>query len=141
MLLPVAFQQVAVAGEYAAGRATATTALDMARRCGEPDVVPLALNLVGRSLLREGRVAEGMAALDEAMVEVVTGGVSAPVAGAVYCSLIEACEEIAEVRRAREWTDALTRWCDRHGEWSPSPVSAWSIGPTSSSCVESGPTR
>ena len=38
-------------------------------------------------------MAEGLAALDEAMVEVLTGAVSAPVAGAVYCSLIEACDE------------------------------------------------
>ena len=112
LLLPVAFQQVAVAGEYAGGRATATRAVDIARRCGECDVIPLALNLVGRSLLMEGRVAEGMAALDEAMLEVVTGGVSAPVAGSVYCSLIEACEQIADLRRAQEWTDALSRWCD-----------------------------
>jgi DNA-binding CsgD family transcriptional regulator/tetratricopeptide (TPR) repeat protein len=112
LLLPVAFEQVAVAGQYAVGRATATTALDIARGCGETDAVALALNLVGRSFLREGRVAEGLTALDEAMVEVVTGAVSAPVAGAVYCSLIEACEEISELRRAREWTDALSQWCD-----------------------------
>jgi len=115
MLLPVAFQQVAVAGEYAAGRATATTALELARRVVEPDIVPLALNLVGRSLVTEGRVAEGLAALDEAMVEVVNGEVSPAVAGTVYCSLIAACEDIAEVRRAQEWTDVLTRWCDRQG--------------------------
>jgi DNA-binding NarL/FixJ family response regulator len=57
-----------------------------------------------------------MALLDEAMVAVVSGELSPIVAGTVYCSLIEACEEIAEWRRASEWTDALTRWCDRqHG--------------------------
>ncbi len=87
-------------------------ALGMARECGDTDAVALSLTLVGRSFLREGRVSEGLAALDEAMLEVVTGSVSAPVAGSVYCSLIEACEEISELRRAREWTDALTRWCD-----------------------------
>lgn len=54
-----------------------------------------------------------MGLLDEAMVAVVSGELSPVVAGAVYCSLIEACEEIAEWRRAREWTDALARWCDR----------------------------
>ena len=45
LLLPVAFEQVAVAGEYALGRATATKALTSAR-CGETDAVALALNLV-----------------------------------------------------------------------------------------------
>jgi DNA-binding NarL/FixJ family response regulator len=113
LLLPIAFQQGAVAGEYAAARSTATRVIDMARRCGEADAVALALTVVGRSFLREDRVTEGMAALDEAMVEVVAGGVSAPVAGSVYCALVAACEEIAEVRRAAEWTAALSRWCDR----------------------------
>jgi DNA-binding NarL/FixJ family response regulator len=113
LLLPLAFQLGAIAGEYAAARAMATTAIDIARRCGEPDVVALALNVIGRAFLQEDRVAEGMAALDEAMVEVLSGGVSAPVAGTVYCGLIGACEQIAELRRAGEWTDALSRWCDR----------------------------
>ncbi|MFQ5425448.1 MAG: LuxR C-terminal-related transcriptional regulator [Gaiellales bacterium] len=27
--------------------------------------------------------------------------------------MIEACHEVYELRRAREWTDALTRWCSR----------------------------
>ena len=37
-------------------------------------------------------------------------------AGTVYCSLIEACHEIYELRRAHEWTEALNAWCARnHG--------------------------
>jgi DNA-binding NarL/FixJ family response regulator len=112
LLLPTAFQQVAVDGDHAGGRRTAARAAEIGRRCGDPDVVALALNLEGRALLREGRAGEGMGALDEAMVAVVAGEVTAPVAGSVYCSLIEACEEISDVRRAREWTAALTQWCD-----------------------------
>jgi DNA-binding NarL/FixJ family response regulator len=54
-----------------------------------------------------------MALLDEAMVSVVSGELLPTVAGTVYCSLIEACEEISELQRAQEWTDALTRWCER----------------------------
>ena len=33
-------------------------------------------------------------------------------AGQVYCSLIEACQEISDFGRAAEWTTALTTWCD-----------------------------
>jgi len=116
VLLPRAFQQAAIAGDYAGGRATAARAAELGRRFGDRDVVALALNIEGRTFLAEGRVREGLAALDEAMVAVVAGEVTAPAAGTVYCSVIEACEEISELRRAHEWTAALTQWCDRqHG--------------------------
>ena len=34
------------------------------------------------------------------------------IAGVVYCGVIACCEEAFEPRRAREWTDALSRWCE-----------------------------
>jgi DNA-binding CsgD family transcriptional regulator len=116
VLLPRAFQQAALLGDHAGGRATAARAADVGRRFGDRDVVAMALNIEGRAWLAEGCVREGLAALDEAMVAVVAGEVTAPAAGTVYCSVIEACEEISELRRAHEWTAALTQWCDRqHG--------------------------
>ena len=81
VLLPRAFQQVAIIGDYAGGQETAARAADIGRRFGDLDVVALALTLEGRALLRQGRASEGLGLLDEAMVSVVTGEVTAPVAG------------------------------------------------------------
>ena len=41
----------------------------------------------------------------------MAGELSPIVAGAVYCGVIELCHEVAELRRAQEWTEALTAWC------------------------------
>jgi len=50
--------------------------------------------------------------LDEAMVGISAGEVSPIFAGNVYCSMIEACQELSDFSRAASWTIALTKWCD-----------------------------
>ena len=112
MLIPVAFQHV-VAGDYTGAQRAAGRAAAIGRRAADADLVAFALVLHGRAMVREGRVGEGLALLDEAMVAVVAGELSPPVAGTVYCSMIDACQEISEWRRAHEWTAALTAWCEK----------------------------
>jgi len=65
----------------------------------------------GRALVRLGRVEEGVALLDEAMAAVTAGDVSPLIVGVIYCSVIDACQEIFDLRRAHEWTGAFTDWC------------------------------
>ena len=81
------------------------------RQFADSDLVALALQGQGRSLIRQGDIARGVALLDEAMVAVTAGEVSALTAGGVYCSVLDACGEIFDLRRAQEWTSALERWC------------------------------
>ena len=112
MLLPVALQHEA-AGDYEGAAATAATAAEAGERFGDRDLFALAAHVQGTLLVTDGHVREGLCVLDEAMVAVTAGEVSPIVAGIVYCGVILACEEIYEVRRAREWTSALTRWCEQ----------------------------
>src|SRR5207249_8120762 len=77
------------------------------------DLFALAVHVQGAVVAKSGRVAEGLGLLDEAMVAVTAGEVSPVVSGIVYCGVILACEEVYELRRAQEWTAALTRWCEQ----------------------------
>jgi len=99
-------------GDFAAVAGCAADITAYGRRFAEPNLLAMGLNSQGRVLLYQGAVPEGFALLDEAMVGVTAGEVSAPFAGEIYCSLIEACQEVGDLGRAAEWTSALTHWCD-----------------------------
>jgi DNA-binding CsgD family transcriptional regulator len=110
LLIPTAIQRV-VQGDPAAGHAIFSQAADIARRFSDRDLMSSACHGRGRALIRLGRISEGVALLDEAMVAVVAGEVSPAFAGDVYCSVLEGCQEIFDLRRAYEWTTSLARWC------------------------------
>jgi ATP/maltotriose-dependent transcriptional regulator MalT len=99
-------------GDLLSAEETATRAVRIGRRFSDHDLVAQALNCQGRILIYSGRVREGLALLDEAMIAVSAGEVSPIFAGMVYCSMIEACQELSDFARAASWTSALTRWCD-----------------------------
>jgi DNA-binding CsgD family transcriptional regulator len=82
------------------------------RRFGDTDLVAFGRLGQGRALIRMGKVAEGTALLDEVMVGVTAGELQALRVGDIYCSVIDACTEIFDLRRAHEWTAALHRWCE-----------------------------
>ncbi len=111
VMLPVMIRQIS-SGELASAYKLAVSITEYGRRFSEPDLLAVGLSSQGRMLLYEGRVAEGLAHLDEAMVGVAAGEVSPIFSGQVYCTMIEGCQEISDLARAAEWTTALTTWCD-----------------------------
>ena len=110
LLIPSAFQRIAQ-GDAAGSAEIFNQADEIARRFGDRDLASLARHGRGRAEIYLGRVSEGTALLDEAMVAVVAGEVSPVLAGSIYCSVLEACQEMFDLRRAYEWTTSLARWC------------------------------
>jgi DNA-binding CsgD family transcriptional regulator len=92
---------------------------DIAKRCGDLDLAMFARLGRGWALILQQHVTEGMALLDEVMVAVVAGELSPILTGIFYCSTIEVCQSVLDLRRAREWTGALSRWCDAHPDLVP----------------------
>jgi len=118
LLIPVALPAL-FAGDAAIARPIFTEALGIGERFGERDLMALGRIGLGRSLLALGSMNDGLALLDEAMVAVTAGEVSPIVAGFVYCAVIEGCHALLDLRRAREWTEALSRWCDAQPDLVP----------------------
>jgi DNA-binding CsgD family transcriptional regulator len=111
LLVPRALQQQAT-GDHDSAFALLSDAVEIAERFDDADLLAGAMQFQGMIRIDQGRVAEGLRCLDEAMVGVASGELSPMMTGAVYCGVIASCEEAFDTRRAREWTSALTRWCD-----------------------------
>lgn len=88
-------------------------AVQIGARFGDSNLQALALVYQGMATVARGDVVEGLALLDEATVAAVGGELSPSVTGIVYCNMINTCQELAEYRRAGEWTEAAKRWCER----------------------------
>ncbi len=111
LLIPRWLQQLG-AGDWEAGGATASEAARIGEEFGDPDLTWLARDDQARALLRGGRTAEGLALVDELLVVADSGALSPIVRGIVYCNTIAFCRDVQADRQAREWTDALTAWCE-----------------------------
>ena len=111
LLIAVVFKSIeSDDGETA--HATAAAAAAIGERFGDRDLVTMARMEQGHALVRLGRTEDGLRLVDETMVAVTAGELSPIVAAIVYCNTIAFCQTAHEVRRAREWTDALARWCE-----------------------------
>jgi DNA-binding CsgD family transcriptional regulator len=98
-------------GDFAGVAQCADDVTEYGRRFADPDLLAMGLSSKGRVLLYQGAVQDGLALFDEAMTAIGAGEVTAVFAGEIYCTMIEACQEVSDLGRAAEWTAALSRWC------------------------------
>ena len=111
LLLPAARQQLD-GRRFEEARAAAAEAARIGERFRESDLVAFARSLEGQALLRQGRIEEGLALLDEAMVAVAAGELSPLVTGLIYCSVIAAARTCTRSAVRASGRTALKAWCE-----------------------------
>jgi DNA-binding CsgD family transcriptional regulator len=101
----------------------ARAALDIAHELLDADVECMALAQLGRAAVRQGRVEEGMALLDEAMTVALGGESNDPLAcGDACCTMLTVCDGLDDLGRATEWCEAVVAFTERRRYL---PVQAW----------------
>ena len=115
LLIPVWLKQMS-SGDHEVGYATAAEAAEIGERFGDADLMWLARDEQGRALVKQGRAEEGLRLVDEVFVAAGAGELSPIVTGIVYCNTIAFCRDAYQLHQAREWTQALTQWCERQPE-------------------------
>ncbi|WEV79354.1 response regulator transcription factor [Janibacter cremeus] len=83
---------------------------ELGERIGDPDVTVLGLHGEGRALLRVGQVADGLALIDEAMVDVMDGPGAPFTQWTLLCFTLEACHEVGDFGRMGHWTRRAEAW-------------------------------
>jgi len=111
LLVPSAIKAV-MEGDFEKGRDIFAQAVGIGERFGDRDLINLAQQGRARALVRLGVVDEGVAMMDEVMVAVTSDELSPIIVGTIYCSVVEACFELFDMRRVQEWTEALGHWCE-----------------------------
>ena len=112
--LPMVFE-----GDAGSALPHLTDAIEIAQRLGDADLAVLARLGLGVAMKLEKRTNEAVALLDEIMVSVPSEPISPVMVGIAYCQAIDICQQLFELHRAREWTDALSRWCDSQPDLVP----------------------
>jgi DNA-binding CsgD family transcriptional regulator len=99
-------------GDFVAARDCAERATEAARRHGDPGLLAVGLCAQGRMAIYGGQIPTGVSLLDESMLEATSRTLEPVLLGNVYCTAVEGCQEVSDLRRVEEWTQVLQRWCE-----------------------------
>ena len=98
-----------IAGDLDEAIELAHRSASLGERYGDRDLLATGTMYEGLARIERGEVADGLALIDEAALAAVSGELGPFVTGSVYCNMIGTCCEIADYRRAGEWTEAALR--------------------------------
>ncbi len=91
----------------------AEEAVEISARVANADLQASAMSNLGGLKIRTGATADGFALMEEASIAAVNGELSPITTGITCCSMIAACRDLTDYRRATEWTEATEAWCKR----------------------------
>lgn len=110
LLLAADAQQAVAVNDLDTADRLAREALAAGEQHGLPTVVALARLLCGCVAVHQGRTAQGLRDIDEAMLPVQMGQVAPEWVGSLYCDTMSLCFELLDLPRARRWTTLTERW-------------------------------
>jgi class 3 adenylate cyclase len=113
--IALAYLALRMTGDGEEALRQAKLAEGIGERLAIPALRAVGLQQRGHALIAMGLVDDGLALIDESTVAAVSGELDALTTGRIYCGTISACRDLADWRRAAEWTDAAERWCHRQG--------------------------
>ena len=91
----------------------------IATRHGDEELAALARLSLGRVRIFHGQITTGVRLLDDAMLVVGSEPISPIAVGDSYCTAIDACHDLSDVRRGQAWSDGLSQWCDQQPDLVP----------------------
>jgi DNA-binding NarL/FixJ family response regulator len=122
----LAIEEAKRTGDPAEAERHARAALEIAHELTDADVECMALAQLGRAVVSQGRVDEGLGLLDEAMTVALGGESSDPLAcGDACCTTLVVCDGLSDLRRAVEWCEAVVEFTERRRFL---PVQSWCRG-------------
>jgi class 3 adenylate cyclase len=104
-----AFTLLSFAGDLEGAIGEARRACEIGRRFGDREIEVNGLMQLGRALIKQGRLDDGLACVDEAMTAAVAGELGPNSSFNIYCQTIVTCVELGDFRRGREWMEAAER--------------------------------
>jgi class 3 adenylate cyclase len=100
-------------GDYDEALTHIQSALDIATRHHDRDLLAQATLREGVARVNKGDVDEGLALIDEVTAAAVAGELNPLSTAIIYCNAIDACRDLGDYNRAGEWEQTATRWCER----------------------------
>ena len=100
------------AGDARRARELGIRATEIGERFDDADLRCFGTLCEGQALIALGEPIAGVDMLDEVMLAATAGELNPIATGIAYCAVILECVALFDFKRASEWTNALSVWCD-----------------------------